>query len=104
MTAFAYHETRYPIRSDIVEAHRLAWAAVASPGNWWSGAERVAIAAEVRRTEHCPLCAERKAALSPYAVEGEHDHAGQLPAPAVEAIHQINSSFSFLSLFNLWFT
>lgn len=31
------------------------------------------IAAEVRHARSCPLCADRKVALSPNAVEGAHD-------------------------------
>jgi len=91
MTDFDYQNAAYPIRGDLVNAHRFAWRAIAGPGDWWSGAQRVAIAEEVRRVERCALCAERKAALSPYAVEGEHDHGGVLPARAVEAIHRITS-------------
>ena len=32
------------VREDLAEAHRLAWEHVASPGSWWSGAERVELA------------------------------------------------------------
>ncbi len=91
MSAFAYKESPFPIRSDIQKANRVAWDAIANPGNWWSGAERVAIADEVRRADRCSLCAKRKAALSPYVIEGEHDHGGLLPALAVEVIHRITS-------------
>ncbi len=33
------------IRDDLAEAHRLAWAHLASPGSWWTGAERIELAA-----------------------------------------------------------
>jgi hypothetical protein len=33
-----------PVRADLADAHRLAWEHIASPGTWWSGAERVELA------------------------------------------------------------
>ena len=36
-----------PVRSDLVDAHERAWAAIAAPGTWLSGEQRVAVAAEV---------------------------------------------------------
>ncbi len=32
------------MRDDLAEAHRLAWEHIATPGSWWSGAERVELA------------------------------------------------------------
>jgi hypothetical protein len=32
------------VRDDLVEAHRLAWEHIATPGSWWSGGERVELA------------------------------------------------------------
>jgi hypothetical protein len=84
--AFDYSE---PIRNDIPEAHRHAWSVIAAPGRWWTGAERVAIASEVRRARDCALCAERKAAVSPFAVDGTHDSDSVLPDPAIDAVHRL---------------
>jgi hypothetical protein len=81
-----------PIRAGLHEASSGAWTRLAHPGTWWSGPERVAVAAEARRAEVCGLCRQRKAALSPYAVAGVHDNQnghGGLPAEAVEAIHRL---------------
>lgn len=89
MPAFAYQGLSLPIPDSMREAHRRAWERLAAPGNWWSGAERVAIAAEVRAARGCELCRERKAALSPSAVAGEHSATALLAAPAVEAAHRI---------------
>jgi hypothetical protein len=89
MAPFEYRDGPDPIRGDLSEAHRRAWRHVASPGTWLGGAERVAIAAQTRRARDCPLCAERKAALSPGAVPGEHETAGPLPAPLVDAVHRL---------------
>ncbi len=97
MAAFEYAESRVPVRKDLGVAHRQIWKRLAAPGCWWTGAERVAIAAEVRNAPRCPLCRERKQALSPYAIEGEHDHLGALPAAAVDVIHRVMTDPSRLS-------
>lgn len=33
------------VRGDLAEAHELAWSHVARPGSWWTGAQRVELAA-----------------------------------------------------------
>lgn len=81
----------FPIRPSLANAVEEAWQRLAQPGTWWSGAERIAIAAEVRNAMTCTLCQQRKAALSPYTVAGEHVLAGVLPAEAVEAIHRLRT-------------
>jgi hypothetical protein len=45
------------VRHDLAEAHRLAWAHLAAPGTWWSGAERVELAgtALLAIADHDPL-------------------------------------------------
>ena len=89
MSAFEYSGCEHPIRDDIRTAHQRIWERLAAPGTWWTGPERVAIAAESRNALGCALCKERKTALSPYTVEGEHDHLGQLPPVAVEVVHRV---------------
>jgi hypothetical protein len=89
------------IRDDLAAAQRRAWERLARPGAWWTGAERVAIAAEARHALTCRLCAKRKAALSPHAVAGEHDHLGALPGAAVEIIHRVRTDAGRLTL--AWF-
>ena len=89
--SFAYSATPLPVPQAIAEAHRRAWDRLARPGSWWRGAERVALAAEVRNAADCPLCAERKAALSPYAREGQHASAGLLPEAAVDVVHRVTT-------------
>jgi hypothetical protein len=90
-----------PIREDLAAAHRFLLDHVRSPGSWWSGAERIAIAAECRAAADCALCRERKAALSPNAVRGEHDSLGKLPEPVIEVIHRIRTDPARLS--RTWF-
>jgi hypothetical protein len=94
MPPFAYDDAPFPIRADIPAAHRSFWHRLAGPGSWWTGAERVAIAAESRAALACPLCAARKQALSPYgSAPGEHlrdgVHGARLPPRAVDAVHRI---------------
>lgn len=74
-----------------------AWATLAGPGGWFSGIERVALAAEVRAARGCALCAERRAALSPCSVGGDHAAAQGLSAAAVEAVHRISTDPGRLS-------
>jgi hypothetical protein len=88
--AFSYStDSSIAIRDDIPEAHRKTWDRLAHAGSWWTGAERVAIARETRNARRCGFCAERKAALSPNSVDGEHDCEGALPDAAIEAIHRL---------------
>jgi hypothetical protein len=86
---FEYEESPYAIREDIKTEHRAFWQRLAAPGCWWTGAERIAIAGEVRCATRCSFCAARKQALSPYAMAGSHDHQGLLPDVAVDAVHRI---------------
>lgn len=97
MIPFSYADSPYPVRDDIGDAHRWYWEALARPGSWWTGAERVAIAAQVRRAAECALCISRKAALSPGMVAGEHEGDDSLPAAAVDAVHRIVTDASRLS-------
>ena len=78
------------IRSDLTASHDRLWEQLAGPGTWLTGAERVAVAAELRAARRCALCIERKASLSPAAVSGEHEGpvAGLSPARR-ELIHKL---------------
>lgn len=78
-----------PIRDGLARELERAWLRLASPGTWWSGAERLAIAAEARNARYCTLCRRRKDALSPYAEAGPHDHLGALSETVVEIVHRI---------------
>lgn len=86
---FEYTNSPYPIRSDIGETLREFWSRLASPGSWWTGAERVAIAAECRAARTCGFCKTRKDALSPYTDEYQHDSVTDLPMRVVDAVHRI---------------
>ena len=71
--ALDYSAAGVEVRGDLRAAHRAVLDHLRRPGSWFSGAERIAVAAESRRASECPLCGERKVALSPEQVAGEHE-------------------------------
>lgn len=87
--ATSFDARTLPIRDGLERELKRAWSRLAAPGTWWRGAERLAIAAEVRNAHACELCGRRKDALSPYAVQGSHDQLGALPDVVVEIVHRI---------------
>jgi hypothetical protein len=87
----------FRVRDDIRAAHRALWEHLSTAGAWWSGRQRVAIAAEARRADECTLCATRKAALSAAAVRGEHESVGALPEHVVDVIHRVRTDPARLS-------
>jgi len=95
--SFAYDPGPDPVRSDLVQANQGAWAHIAAPGTWLTGEQRVAVADETRRARSCALCRERKAALSPFSVLGEHEHGGVLSAPMVDEIHRVTTDAARLT-------
>ena len=87
---FDYSKSPVPVRDDIVAANERAWDRLRRPGDWWTGAERIEIASETRNALDCDLCHERKAALSPYSVDGIHQHTSQgIDSVAIDAVHRI---------------
>src|SRR3989442_3830790 len=96
-----YRGAEAPVRRDLVEAHRFLLDHVGAPGTWWTGEERVAIAAESRRAPRCALCRERKASLSPSAVAGQHDGPHTLAENVVGTVHRIRADPARLS--KIWF-
>ncbi len=89
MANISYATAPVPVREDLPAVHRRAWQRLAQAGNWWTGAERVAIAAEVRNAWQCPLCKARKAALSPYTIAGTHECVSKLSKAAIDVIHRV---------------
>jgi len=89
MNYFDYSEVTWPIRADIADAHTIFWQALARPGSWWTGTQRIAIAAESRQAVDCDFCQARKQALSPYAFAGEHQSVSSLSSTTIDAVHRI---------------
>jgi hypothetical protein len=97
MQEIDYSSSPYPVREDLIDEHRKAWRRLAEPGAFLDGARRVAVAREVRNAPACGLCARRKDALSPYAIDGAHDHLGALSPSEVEVVHRIVTDSGRLS-------
>lgn len=92
-----YSGAGVPVRDDLTESHAELLEHLRSAGTWWTGAERVAIAAESRYAPDCALCRERKDAVSPSFVKGEHDSLGALPEAVVDVIHRVRTDPARLS-------
>ena len=92
----SYARSPYPVSLALEAAHSRFWRRLAAPGAWLSGAERVAVAREVRRGRDCDLCRRRKQSLSPYFVDGAHDRDSDLSSVAVDAVHRLVTDASRL--------
>ena len=84
-----FDATTLPLRPELAREIERGWQRLAAAGTWWTGAERLAIAAEARNAADCPLCRRRRDALSPYTVDGSHASLGALGAPMVEIVHRL---------------
>ena len=91
MTALDYHDAALPVSEAVGAAHNAALATLAKPGAWWSGADRLAIAAATRDAPACGRCREDPMSLSENGPVREHGGAGALPPAAVDAIHGIRN-------------
>ena len=96
-----YASSPIAIRGDLAAAHDCAWERIGRPGTWWDGAARVAIAAETRHASSCRPCRRRNEALSPAAIEGEHDSFSALPESVLEVVHRVRNDPGRLS--ERWF-
>ena len=102
--AIEYAGADVAVRADLRDSHRAVLDALRRPGNWFTGAERIAIAAESRHAPGCALCVARKSALSPEQPRGEHERtpAGSgLPAAVVEVAHRVRTDSGRLT--RAWF-
>ncbi len=84
-----YSAAGVAVRDDLRETHRAMLEYFRRPGCWFTGAERLALAAESRNAVDCALCRERKAGLSPEHPQGIHDRVSELPEAVVEIAHRI---------------
>lgn len=74
-----------------------SWLQLGLPGTWWTGAQRVAIAAETRAARECELCRSRKQALSPYSSDNQHAEGAGLTANVRDAVHRLSTDPGRLS-------
>jgi alkylhydroperoxidase family enzyme len=84
-----YSAAGVPVRDDLRRTHLAMLEYLRKPGCWFTGAERLALAAESRNALACALCRERKASLSPEHPKGEHARVTDLPEALVEIAHRI---------------
>ena len=84
-------------------AHTATLRAIASPGAWWNGEDRLAIVRAARAAPSCALCADggTGARLDTDRDGREHDNDGTLPPIAVEAVHGIRNDSGRLT--RRWF-
>jgi hypothetical protein len=87
----SYPQSDLTVRSDLIDAQSRFWTHMAAPGTWLTGAERVAVAAEMRNAGTCDFCKQQKAALSPNSVQGTHQSVSDLAPIMVEVVHRIAS-------------
>lgn len=81
-----------PLLSETLRSqHAQALDKIAAAGDFYSGADRLEMVITAREAVSCQLCEERRAALSPYAVNGHHDGPGNLEPTVVEVIHRIRT-------------
>jgi hypothetical protein len=78
------------VREDAATTCAERWYGIGRPGAWWSGPERVAMAAEVRSARRCETCAERKASLS-VSPEPAHEANDLLSSALVDGLHRIST-------------
>ncbi len=98
MDAFAYSNSPWQIRPDLPEAFRYTWEKLANSGTWLTGEQRLAVANEVRNAGDCHLCRQRKASLSPFATDGDHDgDHGPLSNLQVDIAHRLTTDASRLT-------
>lgn len=73
----------------VEERHAVTIRSLAQAGDWLTGAQRIDVWREARKAQADPLDAERKAALSPAAVNGSHGPSAHLQAIEVEVVHRV---------------
>ena len=82
-THFTYDDCGWSIPERIQSAHIRSWQRLAAPGAWWTGAERIAIAAESRRAAAMvdgePDPGPASVALPEAAIHATHKLIGDLP-------------------------
>ena len=91
MSRIDYSRAAYPVGDDFTTSHDDYWQRLAAAGTWLTGAQRVAVAKEVRQSQVCGFCGQRKEALSPYNIEGMHQVVTDLSEVMIEVIHRITT-------------
>ena len=80
-----------PLSDGLKSAHAQTWELIAQPGDFFTGDQRQKMVRAAREALTCYYCEERKAALSPNAVTGEHDDSTGLDDVIVDVVHRIRT-------------
>ncbi len=83
-----YEDASVAVRDDLERAHLDTVNEWASPGNWWSGTERLALVDEVRRARAAD---EMPPWVRPTTVDGLTDPDSPLPAAAIDAVWRLTN-------------
>ena len=83
-----YPGAKFPIRREIHDAQATAVSEWASPGTWWSAAERLAIVGEVRNARDAE---EMPPWIAPSTVDGLIPENHPLPDGAIDAIWRLTN-------------
>ena len=77
------------LRDNLIQAHAAAWHRIGAAGDFFTAADRVEMVRSAREALDCPLCTQRKAALSPNTVSGTHAGDAKLNDSIVDLIHRL---------------
>lgn len=80
---------RLNMSTEIRQAHASAWQTISATGAFFTGEQRAAMVRAARDAQECDLCLQRREALSPNAVHGNHLNQGPLDETIIEVIHRI---------------
>lgn len=91
MQTSLFENCEYPVRQATIRALAGVWRRLSESGPYWTGRDHMAMIQEARQSFNCDLCRRRLKALSPNAVDGEHDSVTHLSPVAVDVIHRIRT-------------
>ncbi len=97
MQAVNYDDVPYSLRTDFAESHTRFWQRLQSAGTWLTAKQRIDVATAVREAADCEYCRQRKLALSPHALVGQHSDTTNLSPLMIEAVHAIVTDASRLT-------
>ena len=86
------YPARTLLRDNLTEAHARSWANIGQPGDFLTARQRIEIVRLGREALDCHFCEDRKAALSPHAVTGQHHCTSTtFEAEVVDFIHRLRT-------------
>lgn len=85
------YENQPLIPPQLRQAHQDSWDKISRSGDFFSGHQRVEMVRVARDASTCQLCLDRKAALSPFGIDGQHNSRSSLSDTIVDMIHRVRS-------------